>query len=117
MSDNDHEYFKAKEFQAKALAIGQEIGDKETEAECYERLGSSFIHSWVPVQDLVKAKHYFERALVLRRETGDMRMEAIVHLYISAICFLQRNFPEAKLHFSASIKQREVVRSFLKDHD
>ena len=117
MSDNDHEYVKAKEFQAKALAIAQEIGDKETEAECYERLGSSFIHSWVPVQDLVKAKHYFERALVLRRETGDMRMEAIVHLHISAICFLQRNFPEAKLHFSARIKQREVVRSFLKDHD
>ena len=30
---------------------------------------------------------------------------------------MENNIPEAKLHFSASIKQREVVRSFLKDHD
>ena len=30
---------------------------------------------------------------------------------------MERNFPEAKLHFSASIKQREVFRSFLKDDD
>lgn len=112
-SVNAHEYVKAKEFQEKALAIAQEIGDKKTEAACYELLGESYIDAW----DLVKAKHYFERALVLRREAADMEGQANVHLYISGICFLERNFPEAKLHFSASIKHREVVRSFLKDHD
>ena len=118
-SVNDHEYYvKAQEFEEKAVAIAQEIGDKKTEAECYELLGQSLlIPRRVPGEDFVKAKHYFEKALVLRRETGDMEWEAILHAYISAIYFLERNFPEAKLHFSASIKQGEVVRSFLKDHD
>ena len=111
------EHVTAKEFQEKALAIAQEIGDKETEAEFYELLGGSYIDAWVPGQDLVKAKHYFERALVLRRETGDMEGEVKVHIHLSGIFLLERNFPEAKLHFSASIKHREVVRSFLKDHD
>lgn len=115
---NDHEYVnvKAKEFLEKALAIAQEIGDKETEADCYELLGRSFYFR-VPVKDFVKAKHYFERALVLRRETGDMEKETKIHICVSAICFLEHKIPEAKLHFSASIKQREVIRSFLKDHD
>ena len=112
---NDHEYAKAKEFQEKALAIAQEIGDKETEAKCYESLGSLAVNSRVPGNDSVKAKHYFERALVLRRETGDVKGGIMAHIFISAICFMERNFPEAKLHFSASIKQREVFRSFLKD--
>ena len=112
---NDHEYAKAKEFQEKALAIAQEIGDKETEAKCYELLGKLAFNSRVPGNDSVKAKHYFERALVLRRETGDVKGGIVAHIFISEICFMERNFPEAKLHFSASIKQREVFRSFLKD--
>ena len=121
LSDNDHEYVKAKEFQEKALAIAQEIGDKETEAECYELLGKFFLNPRVPGKDIVKAKHYFERALVLRRETGDMEGVARLHIFISGICLLERNFPEAKLHFSASIKQTKVLvkdgKSFLKDDD
>ena len=44
-----------------------------------------------------------------------------MHLFISGICFLERNFPEAKLHFSANIKQtKDFVKddkSFLKDDD
>ena len=115
LSRNDHEYVKAKEFQEKALAIAQEIGDKETEAKCYELLGKLAFNSRVPGNDSVKAKHYFERALVLRRETGDVKGGIVAHIFISEICFMERNFPEAKLHFSASNKQREVFRSFLKD--
>ena len=46
-----------------------------------------------------------------------MEKDAKIHIRISVICFLERNIPEAKLHLSAGIKQREVVRSFLKDHD
>ena len=114
---NDREYAKAKEFQEKALAIAQEIGDKKTEAECYELLGKFALFPRVPGNDSVKPKHYFERALVLRRETGDVKGAAKLHIIISAFCFLERNLPEAKLHFSASIKQREVFRSFLKDHN
>ena len=106
-SVNDHEYVKAKEFREKALAIAQEIGDKETEAKCYEQLGKFFLNPGVPGKD--KAKHYFERALVLRRETGDVRGEARLQILISGFCFLQRNFPEAKLHFSAGIKQSKVL--------
>ena len=113
--DNDRDYVKAKEFQEKALAIAQEIGDKETEAKCYELLGEFSLDPQVPGNDSVKAKHYFERALELRRETGDVKGGIVAHIFISAICFMERNFPEAKLHFSASIKQREVFRSFLKD--
>ena len=114
---NDHEYVKAKEFQEKALAIAQEIGDKETEAECYELLGIFFLNRGVSGKDIVKAKHYFERALVLRRETGNVKRQARVHIFISGICLWEGNFPEAKLHCSASIKQREVFRSFLKGDD
>ena len=112
LSDNDHEYVKAKEFQEKALAIAQQIGDKKTEAKCYELLGRFSLNPWVPGNDSVKPKHCFERALVLSRETGDVKREARLHILISTFCFLERNFPEAKLHFSASIKQSKV---FLKD--
>ena len=118
---NDHEYAKAKEFQEKALAIAQEIGDKETEAECYELLGRFASNPRVSGNDSVKAKHYFERALVLSRVTGDVKGEARLHILISAFCLLERNFPEAKLHFSASIKQSKVFvkdrKRFLKDDD
>ena len=114
---NDHEYVKAKEFQEKALAIAQEIGDKETETRCYGQLGKFSMMQGFSDEDLVKAKHYLERALVLTRETGNIESEAKIHLCISGIYFLEHNIPEAKLHFSASIKQREVVQSFLKDHD
>ena len=117
LSRNDHEYVKAKEFQEKALAIAQEIGDKETEAECYVLLGTLFPIRGVPGKDIVKAKHYLERALVLRRETGDMKGEARVHMYISEICLLEGNFPEAKLHCLACIKQGELFRSFLNGDD
>ena len=117
-SSIDHKYVKAKEFHEKALAFAQEIGDKETEAECYEQLGRwSFLKAGIHGEDLGEAKHYYERELVLRREIGDMEGEANVHTDISGLCFLERNIPEAKLYFSASIKQREVVRSFLKDDD
>ena len=117
LSDNDHEYVKAKEFQEKALAIAQEIGDKETEAECYVLLGTFFPIREVPGKDIVKAKHYLERALVLRRETGNMKGEAKVHMYISGICLLEGNLPEAKLHCLACIKQGELFRSFLNGDD
>ena len=111
------EHVTAKEYGEKAIAIAQEIGDKKTEAEGHEALGIFFLNHGVPGE----AKHYFKRALVLRRETGDVRMEARMHLVISGICFLERNFPEAKLHFSANIKQTKVFvkddKSFLKDDD
>ena len=117
LAGNDHECVKAKEFQEKALAIAQEIGDKETEAECYVLLGTLFPIREVPGKDIVKAKHYLERALVLRRETGNMKGEATVHMHISGICLLEGNFPEAKLHCLACIKQGELFRSFLNGDD
>lgn len=76
---NDHEYVKAKEFQEKALAIAQEIGDKETEARCYGQLGKFSMMQGFSDEDLVKAKHYLERALVLTRETGNIESEAEIH--------------------------------------
>ena len=87
-SHNDREYVKAKEFQEKALAIAQEIGDKETEAQCYELLGKFSLDPRVPGNDSVKAKHYFERALMLRRETGDVKggTEA-PHFYFSNLLY------------------------------
>ena len=118
---NDHEYVKAKEFQEKALAIAQQIGDKKTEAKCYELLGRFSLNPRGPGNDSVNPKHYFERALVLRRETGDVKGEAKLHIVISGFCLLERNFPEAKLHFSAGIKQSKVFvkyeKRFLKDDD
>ncbi|CAH3179404.1 unnamed protein product, partial [Porites lobata] len=115
------EHFTAKEYGEKAIAIAQKIGKKtRTEFMCYDLLGEisplSLIRG-VPGWDIVKAKHYLERALVLRRETGSKKGEADIHIYISGICLLEGNFPEAKLHCLASIKQGELFRSFLNGDD
>ena len=68
------EYQKAKEHHEKALAIRNEIGDREGEAVAYGNLGTVFSS----LSEYHNAKlEYHEKALAIRIEIGDREGEAI----------------------------------------
>ena len=63
---------EAKEIYMKALGIMTEIGDREGEAACFQKLGTVMIC----LGDHRKAEEYQKKALVIRQEIGDRKGEA-----------------------------------------
>ena len=60
------QYYKAREYQEKALAIKKEIGGRDEEAAIYGNLGTVF-HS---LGQYNKAQGYQEKALAIKTEVG-----------------------------------------------
>ena len=72
VSQSNGNYVKARDFFEKALAIREEIGDREEEAACCGNLGIVF----QAVGENGRAEKYHEKALAISKESGDSKGQA-----------------------------------------
>ncbi|KAL9986593.1 hypothetical protein ACROYT_G000761 [Oculina patagonica] len=99
------EYVKAKDYLVKALAINQEIGDRNSEAASYGNIGNVF----QSLGDYVKAKEYFEKALAISKEIGDRRGEASDCGNLGAVFECLGKYAKAKEYLEDALKIRKQI--------
>ena len=86
------EYVKAKEYQEKALAIAEKIGDREAEAECYVNLGYVFLS----LREYVKAKECLQKALEIAQKIGFSETEVVCYRSLGIVFTSLGEYVKAK---------------------
>ena len=99
------EYVKAKEHYEKALAIAEKIGDRETEAKCYEGLGSIF----ESLGEYVKAKEHYEKTLAIAEKIGDRETEARCYGRLGSFFKSLGEYIKAKEHSEKALAIAEKI--------
>ena len=103
---------KAKGYDEKAIMIASGFNGTD-EAKVYTKLAFRFmLHG-----NYTEATEYFNKALALYRQIGDIAQEALSHRCISWCLLLEGNITELKSFLQTSINKSERIRNSLQDHD
>ena len=103
---------KAKGYDEKAMMIVSDFNLLD-EAEVYKRQALRFmLHG-----NYTEAAEYFNKALALYGQIGDIELEALTHRCISWCLLLGGNITELKSFLQTSINKSERIRNSLPDHD
>ena len=100
---------KAKGFDKKAIMSASDFD----EAEVYKKLAQRFMSSG----NYAEAAEYFNKALALYRQIGNIELEAVIHRCISLCMLREGNITELKSFLQTSINKSEGIRNSLQDHD
>ena len=135
------EDIRTKEYNETLCAIAEEMASRKTEAACFgnQRATYEFLRSDVKAKgydetdeakvytklafrfmshrNYTEAAEYFNKALALYRQIGDIEQEALTHRCISRCLFLAGNITELKSFLQTSINKSERIRNSLQDHD
>ena len=103
---------KAKGYDEKAMMIASDF-DRPDKAEVYRRQALRFMSHG----NYTEAAKYFNKALALYGQIGDIVSETLTHRCISWCLLLGGNITELKSFLQTSINKSERIRNSLPDHD
>ena len=102
---SQRKYNEAKGPQFKALEKAEKIGDRETEAKCYKKLGLIFKY----LREYVKAKEHFEKGLAIAEKIGDRETEATCYGNLGTIFNDLGEYVKAKEHSEKGLAIAEKI--------
>jgi len=87
----------------KALGIAHEIGNHHLEGIALGSLGDLHLLRHHTAEDEIKAKRYYELAIEMFREVGDLCSEANIYASLGNLLLFQGNLSEAQLLFEKAL--------------